>query len=213
MSFSALSPPIAMLKNFSSNPKTMNVWFGIINTVNLIFGSYFLNNAINHVILTDEHKARSLYEFAYALFSFVSHNPAPVIGIGLGLVPLAFSILFWLIPILRLRFTNQGNEIIKLENLRRLGFGRIWSKPLDVANNDIDSQLKECRPKNFKGAQERVIKEMCGYSLPDVSINESGQTLYSFTELEREQEALKKCRSAVNVEKSKLGGLVFDTEE
>ena len=193
----------------------MNVWFGIINAVNLIFGSYFLNQATRYstVIFTDEHKVKSLYEFVYALFYSVSRNPAPAIAIGLGLVPLVFSILFWLIPAIRLRFTNAENEKLKLENLRRLGFGRIWSKPTAVTGNDIDSQLKECRPKNFNGAREKVIKEMGAYSLPEVSIDQSGQTVYSFAGLEREQQALKKCRFAVKDEKSQLGGLVFDTGE
>jgi hypothetical protein len=213
-SFGGFSPPLAALKKFSANSKTMNVWFGIINTVNLIFGSYFLYKTINYgaILFTDDFRVSTFYDFTYAIFSIFSHNPGPVIGIGLGLVPLVFSLLFWLIPALRFRLTKKENNKTKTENLRRLGFNRIWSKPLAVTNKDIDSHLAECRPKKFRNAQEKVIKEMGAYSMPEVSLDEKGQTVYSFTELKREKEALEKCRSAVREESSQLGQLVFDTE-
>jgi hypothetical protein len=213
-SFGGFSPPIAALKKFSGNSKKMNAWFGIINTVNLIFGSYFLYNAINYgaILFTDDFRVKSFYDFTYAIFSIFSHKPGPIIGTWLGFVPLVFSLLFWLIPTLRFHLTKKKNDQIKMENLRRFAFDRIWSKPLDVTNNDIESPLAECRPKNFRNAQEKVIKEMGAYSMPEVSLDGKGQTLYSFTELRREQEALEKCRSAVRKESSQLGQIIFDSD-
>ncbi|MDR3123283.1 MAG: hypothetical protein LBU16_05845, partial [Treponema sp.] len=40
-SFSGFSAPLKRLRSFSSNTRGMNAWFGIINTVNLLFGGYF----------------------------------------------------------------------------------------------------------------------------------------------------------------------------
>ena len=212
-SFSELSPPINGLKSFSKNSKTMNVWFGIINAVNLIFGSYYLGNALQTgaIIFTDESKLNSLYKFTYWLFTIFSANPLPLIGIALGLVPLIFSLLFWLIPALRFYFLRSDNENTRLKNLRRLGYRHIWNSPTSVKETDIQSRIDECRPKKIKSAQRQIIKEMGAYSIPDLAIDENGVTLYAFNELEREKQALEKCRSSVSYESSSLGGIVFDT--
>ncbi|MDR1251570.1 MAG: hypothetical protein LBK62_05325 [Treponema sp.] len=215
-SFSGLSAPLQRLKRFSVNPKTMNVWFGLINTVNLFFGSYFLYNAFTAGVLATQEQfnaASYLYAVAYYLFSRVI-TPAPhlLIGLGLGLVPLAFSLFFWLIPALRLLWEKKENEQSKLRNLRRLGFSRIWEHPLEVESGDIKSDAPECRPRDLAAAQDRVIKEMAAWSVPDVEMNPRGTTVYSFKELEREKQALEKYRSDISGEQSSLGKTVFDSE-
>jgi hypothetical protein len=209
-----LSPPIQGLKQFSANSKTMNAWFGIINTVNLLFGSYFLYNALHTgAILTQEHfnAASYLYGITYILSGSFIQNPLPLIGVGLGLVPLVFSLLFWLIPALRFWFEKKENEDIKLRNLKRLGFSRIWTQPLAVEPRDIAAEAAECRPKNMAAARDRVIKEMGAWSVPEVELNRQGEPVYSFTELEREKQALEKYRSGVSPERSALGKIVFDS--
>jgi hypothetical protein len=213
-SFAGFSAPIQRLKLFSANSKTMNTWFGIINTVNLLFGSYFLYNALHTgAILTQEHfnAASYLYGITYILSGSFMQNPLPLIGIGLGLVPLVFSLLFWLIPALRFWFEKKENEDIKLRNLKRLGFSRIWTQPLAVEPRDIAAEAAECRPKNMAAARDRVIKEMGAWSVPEVELNRQGEPVYSFTELEREKQALEKYRSGVSPERSALGKIVFDS--
>jgi hypothetical protein len=214
-SFSDLSAPLRRLRQFSANPKTMNAWFGIINTVNLLFGSYFLYNAFSTgAIITQEHfnAASYLYGVTYVLASALVQNPLPLIGIGLGLAPAVFSLLFWLIPALRFVREKKENEGIKLDNLRRLGFGRIWERPLAVEAADIDSQAVECRPRDMAAARDRVIKEMGACSIPEVEISAGGAPVYSFTELEREKRALEQYRAGIADEDSSLGKTVFDTE-
>jgi hypothetical protein len=208
-----LSPPVRRLRQFSANSKTMNVWFGIINTVNLLFGSYFLYNALQTgAILVQEqfNAAPYLYKMTWWLSLNFVQNPLPFIGVGLGLVPLVFSALFWLIPALRLWFEKKENENTRMSNLRRLGFGRIWARPLAVETKDIESRIPECRPKNMAAAQDRVIKEMGAWSLPEVELNEQGEAVYSFKELEREKEALEKYRLGIPDAKSDMGKTVFE---
>ena len=214
-SFANLSPPIAGLNKFSGNTKTMNTWFGIINTVNLIFGSYFAICAIKTgaVIFTGESKIKSMYDFTYLLFGLLSSNPPLFIGIVLGLIPIVFSVLFWLIPAVRFHHMKRNNENIKLENLRRLGFNHIWSNPAAVKESDIQSQIDECKPKNMRAAQKRILKDMCLYSVPEIIADDSGTMQYSFNELVREKDALEKCRAAVRSESSQLGSVVFDSGE
>ena len=215
-SFGSLSSPLQRLGRFSENPKTMNVWFGLINTVNILFGSYFLYNALNAGVIHSTEQLQTvsfLYGFTYALFSHFAAAPLVPITIGLGLVPLVFSLLFWLIPSLRFFSMKKENERIKMANLRRIGFGRIWSQPMAVHSGDIGNAADECKPKNMNAAGEQVIKEMGAYSIPQVEVNAQGNTVYSFNELEREKEALEQYRRSIAGSKPAIGQIVFDSGE
>jgi hypothetical protein len=205
------SAPLKQIKKFSSNPAKMNVWFGIINSVNLIFGSYFFVNALKSGhILTQRHfdAASYLYGVTYVLMNNFIGNPLPAMIAGLGLVPLLFSLFFWLIPLVRFSLLKRDNEDIKLGNLRKTAFQRIWDSPLEVTADGIKADIDECRPKNIEAARERVIKDAAQYSIPEVAVNEKGETVYSFLELNREKEALAKYRAGIKSGYSELGDVV-----
>jgi hypothetical protein len=213
-SFPDLSAPIKRLFSFSSNPKKLNGWFALINGVNLGFGGYFLFNTLKSgQILTQAHfnAASYLYGAAYLLFSQIVSNPLPLLIVGLGFVPLAFSLCFWLIPSFRFLGIKKRNEKLKLENLRKDAFRRIWDNPLSVAEKDISPQAPECRPGNLAAAREQVIKELGSYAVPDVTVGDAG-TIYVFKELDREKAALENYRAAVDAGDSALGKTVFDSE-
>jgi hypothetical protein len=213
-SFAGFSAPLKQLKRFSSNLKKMNVWFCVINSINLIFGSYFFINAsTSGHILTQEHfnAASYLYGFTYVLMNHFISNPLPVIAIGLGIVPFVFSLFFWFIPLIRFVLLKRDNEKIKLENLRKTAFMTIWDNPSELKPSDIKSALKECSPKNMAAARDRIIKDMGAYSIPDVTVDEKGETVYSFKELSREKTALAKYREEINA--PELGKIVFSTDE
>ncbi|MDR2444598.1 MAG: hypothetical protein LBD44_01480 [Spirochaetaceae bacterium] len=206
------STPLKLLEKFSLNKTKMNIWFCVINSVNLIFGSYFFVNAMKSGhILTERHfnAASFLYARTYFMMDNFIANPLSFISIGLGVVPLIFSLFFWLIPLVRYALLKKNNEKIKLENLRKNAFMFIWDNPAAVKPGDINPAQKECRPENMATARERVIKDMCRYSVPDVAVNETGETVYSFNELKREKDALFKYRSGVNAADSELGKIIF----
>ncbi|GHV95101.1 hypothetical protein AGMMS50293_14210 [Spirochaetia bacterium] len=212
--FAELSPSIQRLRQFSANPKSMNIWFIIINAVNLFFGSYFLYHSFTTGLLytVEQFQAASfLYGFTYSLFMNFQSNPLPFISIVLGVIPLVFSLLFWLVPALRSHAEKKENDNIRLRNFKRLGFSRIWSRPLQLASGDIEASAEECRPHNLNAAREQVIKEMGAWSVPEVEINSQGATVYSFTELEREKQALEKYRAGVDPARTDLGKTVFDS--
>ena len=212
--FAELSVPVQQLKQFSANEKKLNTWFIVINAVNLIFGSYFLYHSFNTgLLLSEEHfqAAPYLYAFTQFLILHITQNPMPVLMIGLGLIPFAFSVLFWVIPALRRYFETLENEKLKLANFKRLGFNRIWSRPFNVKPGDIKTDSAECRPRNASAAWDSVIKEMGAISSPDVEINPNGETLYSFSGLDYEKKALEKYRAGIDMSRSKLGNTVFDS--
>ncbi|MDR1318129.1 MAG: hypothetical protein LBJ90_00765 [Treponema sp.] len=213
-SFSGLSTPLKRLKKFSGNSKTMNAWFGIINSVNLLFGGYFLFNALSTgpVIAGAPYHGSWLYGMTYVIFESFAGNPLSFITLGLGLVPVIFSLLFWLIPSLRFFSEKRENEQNKLENFKRIGFGHIWDKPLRVEKAGLENPAAECRPANMDAARDRVIRDMGAYSVPEVEINDRGLEVYSFRELEREKEALEKYRASLDPGQSEIGKTVFDSD-
>jgi hypothetical protein len=192
----------------------MNGWFAAINTVNLLFGGYFFSNALSTGrILIPEHfdNASYLYGFVYAILSRIVADPLMFISVGLGVIPMVFSLLFWIIPVFRYIGMKKDNEAVKLENLRKDGYGRIWNNPLSVRSGDIDPAAEECRPKNMAAARERVTQEMGAYAVPDVEIGAAGETIYSFKELAREKTALQNYRSSIKPGSSDVGKTVFDS--
>jgi hypothetical protein len=213
--FQGLSGPIKRLMAFSSNPKKLNGWFAVINGVNLAFGGYFLFNALKSGhILTQAHFAASswLYGVSYVLLSNFIANPLPLITVVLGWIPLIFSFIFWAIPVLRFFGLKKDNDLIRLENFRKEGYGRIWRSPLKVNPGEIQPKAAECTPSNLEAARDRVIKEFGAYSIPEAALDETGATIYSFTELAREKQALAKYRSGIDASASDLGKTVFDSE-
>jgi len=212
---SGLIPPVESLKKFSDNKKSTNGWFAVINGVNLIFSSYFLYHSINTGQLLSEiqyKSASSLYSYTHYFLSYIASEPQNIIGMALGFIPLIFSILFWIIPIVRFFTEKKENNKIKLKNFKRFSFSKIFSSPNNIETNAFNPAVLECRPDNLDSAADRVIKDMGAISNPQIEIKDN-KTIYTFNELEREKEALKKYRLSIDTSRQKLGETVFDSND
>ena len=211
-----VSGPVAPLykkpRVFSSNPGKMNFWFGIINSVNLLFGSYFMFNALSvgRIFSLEALQGAGLYGQVYYFLIMSGIDALPVIQIGLGLVPLLFSALFWLIPALRLWLLKKENDAIRLGNFRGFFYSRIWTSPEGFKPAGNEPRSEECRPRNFSSAGNLALKEMGRYSIPEVSVDEKQNEVFDFRELRREKDALEKYRASVEP-KAQTGETVFDS--
>jgi len=211
-----LLPPIKRTKIFSENKKSMNTWFIVINAVNLIFGSYYFYNSLTTGFLTSEIQYQSasyLYAFTHILLEIFTQNPVMFISIVLGLIPLAFSLFFWLIPVFRYLNEKKENEEIKLSNFKRIAFNKIWSSPKNINPEILVNFLPEAMPKNTSSACDRVIKDLNVISKAEIEQNEDEKTIYSFNELEDEKVAIEKYRKGINQKESELGSVVFDSKD
>ncbi|HTX71261.1 MAG TPA: hypothetical protein VMC79_00410, partial [Rectinemataceae bacterium] len=125
---------------FSSNPHKSNVWFCVINGVNVLFGGYFgyqalqphsFPQALFSVAGTSAtavpHGGDAFYVIIHQLITrFIGiADPTALMGIALGAVPLAFSVMFYAIPAIRSRRLAARNERARLENLRRVAYRSI----------------------------------------------------------------------------------------
>jgi len=214
--FSELTPPVMRLKTFSANSKNMNTWFVIINAVNLIFGSYFLYNAVvtGRLITEIQYQSASyLYAFTHYAFWLFTSDPASLIFIFLGIVPFIFSLFFWLIPSCRYFTEKKENNNIKLSNFKRIAFGKIWSSPENIDINQLSTDINECRPENIAEAGDRVIKELGAISDVEIEQTENGKTVYSFKELKDEKHSVEKYRSNIDPSSSQLGKTIFNSAD
>lgn len=213
-SFQGLSAPIKRLNTFSGNSKKMNIWFLVINAVNLLFGSYFIFSSLSYGPLLNQlqfQEASRIYAVATALFMNISMNPYPILFVGLGIVPVLFAFLFYLIPGMRYLFIKNKNEQIKLQNLRKEAMRSIWNTSSSVYPDAQLSLPEEYRPKNTANAIDSIIKEIGTYSVPEIKIDDTGEAIYDFIDIKREKEAIQKYRSSIDSESSRLGASVFDT--
>jgi len=196
---------------FSSNQGKMNFWFGLINGVNLLFGSYFFYSsiAIGRILSEEALHAAGIYGMVYYFLAVAGIDPLPVIQIGLGIVPALFSAFFWLIPAIRLWLLKKENSSIRMGNFRGFFFSRLWASPEGFKPSGLDPRDDECRPVNLAAAKEAALKEMSSYSFPQVSLDEKQSEIFDFNELRREKDALEKYRRTVTV--AKTGETVFDS--
>ncbi|MDR1418921.1 MAG: hypothetical protein LBI86_00940 [Treponema sp.] len=203
--------PFKRPRIFSANTKSMNGWFAVINGVNLLFGSYFLYNAVTAGPVSAGPETKSLvYAVVTSFLAYAGSNPGPAAAIGLGVVPLVFSVLFWLVPALRFCALKKENGAIRLENFRKEAFGRIWEKPAAVRVKDMTGGAAGRAPDNPAAACDRVILDMGAYSIPEVTVPDGGGLVYNFTALAAEKDILEKCRAGVK--SGDPGKTVFDSD-
>ena len=221
------SLPMKRLSAFSANPKKMNRWFCAINGFNLVFGTYFLQGALtlptaNIVKALQLMDAKlpvptglipgfdTFYAFVNTLFmNFVNGDPATFLAIGLGVVPLVFSVLFYAIPAIRKARLDRSNEGVKVENLRRIAYRAITDRPEGVRPEAIGLQAAASSaacPKDSRAA-EKVVVEFAAAAQGEPASDGS----YNFPEVRRSQDEALKARAAVREEDFDLGATVFDS--
>ncbi|MGO8693869.1 MAG: hypothetical protein ACLQMF_09390 [Rectinemataceae bacterium] len=215
------SAPMRPIAAFSANPKKSNIWFGVINAVNFLFGGYFAGEAASHhsllatiysgqyashLVMT--HGGDAFYLFVHQLLGKLAGiaDPKALIGYALGAVPLAFSVFFYAIPAIRSRLLAARNERARVENLRRVAYRVVLDSPAAVRVGAIAPAEDAARPKNPRAA-ERIVTELAAWAGADPKADGS----YEFGELARTQSEAAALRSTIDTSKFDIGGTVFDS--
>ncbi|HQG40023.1 MAG TPA: hypothetical protein PLV76_03965, partial [Spirochaetales bacterium] len=158
------------LQPFSGNNKKSNTTFAVINGVNLIFGSYFLFQALQYDPAMIKTEFSYFFYFTFKLFaSFGVENPLAVITWVLGAVPFVFSLLFWIVPAVRSLLLKHSNEAIKVENARRYVYTQLAHAPIELDESIFNDAPVFAVPdsQNIK----KVLMETAVYEKADVSEN------------------------------------------
>ncbi len=221
----ASSPRAKSLEPFSSNSKAANRAFAAINGVNLAFGGFFLGataawgpiiGSIIEILMNSRAALAQLgvlktfYGFVVALAASLSGNPVALVAVVLGIVPVAFGLLFYLIPLLRNSTRKRRNELVKRENLRRIVYGKAWASPA-AAVPPSPSELPEPARPASPDAPAELMDELASWSGAEIESGPRGNE-YRFTELERAKRAIAALREARGETPFDLGKIVFDTD-
>jgi hypothetical protein len=207
------SPVTPRLVPFSANKPRTNGWIIFFNAFNLVFGSYFLGASLSQGAAAFGAKASSLYGMAgYYLQTAGMASPGPFLGIALGAVPVAFSIVFFLVPFLRSLRLARRNEKIREEALRRRVISRILANPAEVEPSDITGTGTALDPKDLPRAATRMLEKLAAAMKAEPLPRGDGKRFaYRFAEIERQAADLAAFRSRIDLKKYELGETVFDS--
>ncbi len=205
------------LEKFSSNAPKADRSFAAINLVNVVFGGYFLSQAIAvgpaFIVATSRGYALRggisyLYSMSGYLFSSFAGiaNPAAFMGWVLGAVPLAFSVLFFLIPAIRKGQVARRNRDLRFSNLRRFVYRDILRSPGAFRPEAVSVQFEEAKPDD-PAAVEKVANELAAWSAADID-----QGGWRFAEIERQARDAETIRAGIDPSRYAPGATVFDTQ-
>jgi len=213
--------PMKRIVAFSSNKPKANRTFCAFNGVNLLFGSYFLTEALTpHNLLAVIYGGKyanklvttggwdGFYFFTHQLFGKLGGmaDPSHFIGWALGVVPVVFALFFYAIPAIRKNRLDARNERARTENLRRVAYRAVLDSPSAVRPESVPVLDEAARPKDGRAAEKALI-ELAAWSGADPGADGA----FHFDEIERGKEELAKVRAAVNLSDYDLGGVNFDS--
>ena len=155
------NPASKRIVPFSANKRRTNGWIAFFNTFNLGFGLYFL-------LIGMTQGAAALAKTGPLLYSFTGRlllnagvgNPIPLLSIALGVVPVVFSVLFFIVPFLRRFRLNRENARIRDEALRGRILAQVLSFPSRVDPRDVKPSGTALDPRNTAAAGRKIIDRL-----------------------------------------------------
>ena len=190
--------PIAPL---TGNSAGANFLIAALNAFNLSMGLWAVDNGMTIERVTH-------------LFDRVPH---PIVDTGvpiaLGLVPLVFSALLFVVPVVR-AVARPWRKRAALEERGRLA---VLREVLDRVRGkkpvtDADLAATWRRATGRAAPAKRIDRELVALG-GDVAIEPSGETRWRFADLETEASAVEAERAAAADEEAKLGEIVYATDE
>jgi hypothetical protein len=142
----------------------------------------------------------------------------PAAWVGLVLVPVVFSALFFGIPLTRMLGVKAENRRRAKRNVRRILLGLVYSR---AANGDPVEAVEAHRyvSSRLEGgnvsarAVGRALEELALELDADVAPNDAGGLQYTFEALPRQLLAAERVRRTLELEKRELGEIVFSTSD
>jgi len=224
---SMLDPAVKRLVPFSDNKPRTNGWIIFFNAFNLLFGSYFLGISLAQgPVLVERvaqaitaHGAAAATRVGPALYSFVTGmllqagiSPLPIVEIALGVIPVAFSIVFFIVPLLRNARRQRLNDLLRDEALRKRVMAQVLASPARVDPRDVRPTGTPLDPRNLPARARRILERIAAaLKAEPVPLEREGEFAYRFTELERQLADLEKFRKGIDVRRYQVGKTVFDS--
>jgi hypothetical protein len=196
----------AMMRPLTGNTAGSNMLFALVNGFNLIASSYVLANDL------------TIERIVHLLTQMNERNPIPMppadgMPLVFGAIPFAFSLALFILPLVRaLRRPSEARRVAR-ENgwkgvLRHVLTGRRGRVELgrdELARAWVAAGGKQPSDNELRDA----VRSLGG----DVDLNEAGQLVYKFEEVEAELQATEEGRRMASEDEARPGEVVFDSAE
>ena len=199
-------PPPAWVRSkplppLTGNPGGANFAIAALNGFNLLMGAWAIKNG-----MTVERMMHLFDKVPYHLTDFGT-------PIALGLVPLLFSAVLFMLPVAR-AIARPAKARAAIEEKGRLAvlhevLDRVRGKK-PVTDAVVNEAWKKATGEEPRG--KRIDRELVALG-GDVDIAESGETRWRFADLETEAAAVQAEREAAPEGEARLGAVVFATDE
>jgi len=140
----------------------------------------------------------------------------PAAFVGLVVVPVIFSLMFFAIPGLRMLGVVRENRRRAKRNVRRVVLGLVYAEALGKAaaitlddavehvSSRLDRQVK-------RGEVEKALNELAAEFDAEVEPDAEGRITFRFPAIRREFEAAEVVRRSLSLEDRDIGDIVYDT--
>jgi len=223
-----LNPASKRILPFSENKPRTNGWIMFFNAFNLVFGSYFLGISLTQGSAVISQVAAALdrglalavatrtgpflYSFVGGLLHQAGISPVPVIEIALGIIPVAFSVVFFLVPLLRNIRRGRQNDALREETLRKRIMAQVLASPSRVDARDIRPTGTNLDPKDLRSWSRRILDRIAAALRAEpIPLDKEGQFAYRFAEIERQMSDLEAFRRRIDLKRFEVGKTIFDS--
>ncbi len=207
-----LNPATKRVIPFSANKPRTNGWIIFFNAFNLAFGSYFLGISLAQGTAALAKTGPFLYSFVGNFLLRAGISPVPLLEVVLGIIPVAFSVVFFLVPLVRKIRLGRKNDALREESLRRRVMAQVLSSPSRVDPRDVRPTGTNLDPRDLPGTCRRILDRIAAALKADpVPLEKEGMFAYRFKELERQVADLEAFRKGVDLKRYEVGKTVFDS--
>ncbi|MEN6491089.1 MAG: hypothetical protein ABFC85_03770, partial [Rectinema sp.] len=121
---------------------------------------------------------------------------------------LAFSVLFFGIPLVRSWRLKRENEMLKRENMRKVLYSAVIANPRGFDHRTVSLPSEEVRPSAPEAVQEEV-RHLAAWSSGEIS----AEGIWAFKDLEFIQREAEQVRASIRETDYAPQKTVFDTDE
>jgi hypothetical protein len=207
-----VNPSRKRIVPFSENKPRTNGWIVFFNAFNLAFGSYFLGISLTQGAAAISKTGPYLYSFVGSLLMQAGISPVAVLEIALGVIPVAFSVVFFIVPLLRKLRLARENDALRDESLRQRIMAHVLASPSRVDPRDVKPTGSSLDPRDLPSRSKRILEKLAAaLKAEPIPLEKEGQFAYRFAEIEREIADLESFRRGIDTRKFEVGKTVFDS--
>jgi hypothetical protein len=206
------NPSTKTVVPFSANKPRTNGWIIFFNAFNLAFGSYFLGISVVQGAAAIARNGPYLYSFVGRLLQQADISPVPVIAVVLGIIPVAFSVFFFLVPLIRRIRLSRQNDAIREETVRKRVMAQVLATPSHVDPGAVRPTGTNMDPRDLPAVSRRILDRIAAaLGAEPLPLEKEGQFAFRFPEIEREIADVEAYRKGIDTKRYDVGKTVFDS--